>query len=115
MGRKSIINPYLLFENADISSDYTSQEVNMRNLDSLGFSITWSGVAPDGLLYVDARISDNVWHQLEFDESIIINGNSGLHTIQLLAGAFEAVRLRYVSNSGAGNLTCYVTGKVIGD
>ena len=120
MGRKSILKPYKVIDDGDISDDVTSSSTNIENLDSVTYLAQWTGSSPVGVLYVDVRQKLGIapdgfntsWITLDFGESIAVSGATGGHTISIENKAFTESRLRFVSTSGSGTMQATISGSV---
>lgn len=122
MGRKTILKPYKVIDDGDISGDVTSSSTNIEFLDSVTYLVQWTGSTPIGVLYVDVRQKtggepdgfNTSWITLEFGETISVSGASGGHTISIENKAFTESRLRFVSTSGSGTMQATISGSVEG-
>jgi hypothetical protein len=121
MGRRNQIQPYNVFDAADMSADITqiAPFTTIDQVDKIGIQLEWSGAAPVGQFFVDVAYqlpnttNFTSWQPLDFDLPIDISGASGNHNISIIDPPFQKMRLRYVFASGAGNLTAtlFATGK----
>lgn len=121
MARKNVVASHKMLDDADISTNQTSDVSNVTNLDRASISVAWSGTSPVGELFVEAKkqkatsqTADLDWKALDFGSSISITGNSGDHEIILNSLDFTHLRVRYASTSGTGTLTAVITSKQVG-
>lgn len=115
MGRKNVVKQFLMFDGADLSGNLTSDPTNVINLDIASIHIRWDGASPDGEIFVDVRNGeDDEWYTLSFSTTILVSGNTGDHQILFTEMPFTDIRLRYVANSGSGDLFASLTMKTTG-
>lgn len=118
MGRRNLIQPYKVFNAADMSGNLTQAApyTTIDQVDKIGIELEWAGTAPVGNFFVDVAyqypntLEFTTWIALDFGSSIAISGNSGQHIITINDPPFQKLRLRYVATSGTGTLTATVFG-----
>lgn len=108
MGRRHFIKPYDILSNVDISSDQEGSWTDVSMVDALTYLVDWSGNA-DGEIQVEISNKEdksNV-HTLNFGSTIAIEdaADPKQHTIMVDVKGFKFIKIKYVSNSGSGNLT----------
>ena len=102
-----------------IGANATGDESAVTGVDSLLYSVEWTGTSPVGELFIEflkapkektaSGLDD--WEAVDFGSQILISGNSGNHTINFTELPFTRVRPRYVRTSGVGSITITVLGK----
>jgi hypothetical protein len=101
-----------------MSTDQTSEITDIKNLDNVGYIISWAGASPVGTVTVevsnDKEDEPTIWHELDFGASIEITGNSGSHDININQLPFSKIRIKYNRTSGSGTLTAAMTMKQVG-
>lgn len=115
MGRKSTVESFNMFKDADISTNATSEVVNTLRQDKASIHISWSGSTAVGTITVEARNGENdSWYEINMGGTISVSGVSGDHQLLFNELPFTDVRLQYTSTSGTGNINAYLTMKVTG-
>lgn len=120
--RKDVLNPkgFKAFNAVDISTNQTSPIIYIPFLDNLGIVVSWAnGSSLAGEIVVEvANQQENpnesiIWSALDFGTTISISGASGEHLINCQQLPFNAMRLKYLSTSGSGDLTAIVQVKMV--
>ena len=121
MGRKQVTKTVSIINNIDITTDPVSEIVKVDNIDFYSIYLNWAGAAPNGEVFIDITPDDAdkasvvpVWHALVFLEQILVTGNSGDHKIEIDKVDWKFFRVRYVNNSGTGNITAKYKGSTKG-
>lgn len=110
MGAKRIIRPYKMVDAGDMSSDVTSEVVNVEYMDNVGIQAVYSG-SPVGDLKIEVSQDETNWDELT---SVTVNiSAAGSSTINLNQVPFAYIRVFYDSTSGSGSLTVTLTAKEI--
>ena len=108
MSRKQISRPYEVFNNQDISADATSLETTVEQFDKVSYDINWTSSGINGEIIIEysnnPRDIAPTWEALNFGASVLINIDNGKHRVEILELNFIALRVRYVSTAGTGNL-----------
>jgi hypothetical protein len=113
--RKNVVRGFLMLDQADLSTNQQSIEVNTLNLDKASIYVDWTGTAPVGTLVVEAKNSESGdWFPLDFGSAIAVSGASGQHTILLNELPFYAIRLAYTTTSGSGAIDALIVAKTVG-
>jgi len=96
-----------LFTNQSLSSTVSSDIVDLA--ETLGYAIhaIWTG-APVGDISVQGG-NDGI-NFVEID-SVATGGVSGQHLLNVEKHHYRYVRIQYISTSGTGSLTLYISGK----
>ena len=113
---------------AAMAANIISAPTILKNLSLYSYSESWTGVAPVGVLSVEASndcvilaaggIAGGTWNPKPLGLlgstvfSIPISGNSGNGMIDILNTGINAVRLVYTATSGTGTLSATINGKV---
>lgn len=122
MARKNVIPAHKMLDAVDITTNQTSENTTVTNLDRASVSIEWSGSDAVGEIQFDARKQKEGkfnpeldWTQLDFGTTIDITGASGSHEVIFDSLDFTDLRIRFVSTSGtSGTLSAVLTAKQIG-
>jgi hypothetical protein len=113
--RKNVVRGFKMMDAADISSNVTSAEVNVLNLDKASIYIDWAGSAPAGTITVEAKNAENgTWFELDFGSPIAVAGASGDHILVFNELPHHTIRLTYNSTSGSGNMNAVLVAKQVG-
>jgi len=113
VSHRNIIEPYKIFDNADMSANINQglPYTTIDKIDRISIDLDWTGTAPVGELIVEVsylipRTTDYTpWRPLDFGSTIDITGNTGNHQIVIQDPPFQKIRISYVATSGTGNLT----------
>jgi len=119
MGRKHLVKSYKMLDSADISANVTSESTNVLNVDTASITLEWTGTAPVGTVEIEATNDETTsasptWVSLDFGSVISVSGASGNHQLIMTELPFVAIRVKYTSTSGTGNLTATLTMKTTG-
>lgn len=115
MGRKNIIKSFAMFDAADISTNQESNITDVLYLDQASIHLTWTGTSPVGEIKVMAQNGEkDTYFELDFGSTISISGNTGEHVLILSEMPFTSLRLDFLSTSGTGSLTAYITSSTVG-
>lgn len=115
MARKSVLKSYKMINSGDLSSDITSSETSVINLDKASIVIAWTGSSPVGTIEVQARNGDqDTWRALDLGAAVSVSGNSGNHRIVLNETPFTDIRIVYTASSGTGTVDAIITAKQVG-
>ena len=113
---------------SSMAANITSAPTILNSLTLYSYSVSWTGVAPVGVLSVEASndcvilaaggVSGGTWNPIPLGLlgatvfSIPISGNSGNGIIDIERHGVFAVRLVYTATSGTGTLSATINGKV---
>lgn len=115
MGRKSIIKPYKVFDEVDISSSQNSTFSSLEPVDKAVIHIEWTGTSPVGTIVVQSRMDESSnWVDVDMGTSISVSGNTGSHVLLFNEKPAPQIRLQYVRTSGTGSLTATLSANVTG-
>lgn len=105
-----------------MSALITSEETNVRNLDSASIRVDWTGT-PIGILTVQAlqekdsdpkAETDLLWFDLDLGAEIAIDAVNTDHQIIFTSLPFDRIRLVYTPTSGSGVLNAKITAWQVG-
>ncbi len=124
MGRKSVLQPYVLTSINLNSSTATSDETDCANEDSIAYLCSWSAnntagvLKAQGLILAERNLRSHqaaaIWVDIPM-ETIAVTGSSDAQIFDIDVRAFVKTRLAWTKNSGsAGTLAITVMGKVVG-
>ena len=120
--RKDVLNPkgFKAFNAVSMATNQTSPIIYIPYLDNLGIVVSWeNGSSLAGEVVVEvANQQENpnesiIWGELDFGTTISISGASGEHLINCAQLPFNAMRIKYISTSGTGDLTAIVQVKMV--
>ena len=116
MGRKNVIKSFKLIDSEDLATSFTTQNVNVINLDKASIHLSWTGTSPIGAFTVEARNGeDDDWFELTLGGGTIdISGDSGDHQLNFFELPFTDIRLIYTATSGIGTIEGFLSAKVTG-
>ncbi len=112
MALKNIIKPYHLLVDGDMSSDVTSDSVDVTYSDNVGLQLIFTGT-PTGNFYVQGTIDESNWSNLAFDATPTAAGAADTHLLNMSLIPYKKIRLFYDRTSGSGTLNVYVMAKTI--
>lgn len=100
-----------------ISSDYTSEVLNLAQTDKASFHLQWENSTLVATVLVQVRNgndeTDN-WRTIDITPSIDISGASGEHEIILIELPFTSLRFFIDVASGSGDVGCSFSSKSVG-
>lgn len=115
MSRKSLLKPYKMLDSVDMSASQESNPTNVEGIDQSSIQVVWSGTSPVGEMKVFARNGKaNAFYELDFDETLVVSGNSDSMFILINCAPFTDIKLQYVRTSGTGTMSATINGKSIG-
>lgn len=120
MARKNVIEPYKLFNKVDMSTQQTSKETSIMQVDNIEFIVAWDGAALNGelLVQVASQVKDDpdatVWADLDFGAPVVINTANGNHLININQKCGNKIRVSWMPTAGTGELTVIITAKSVG-
>ena len=114
MGRKSVVKSFKMFQDQDISTNVSSEETSIINLDKASIRISWTGT-PVGEVQVMVRNGEKEpWYELSMGAVVPIDGSESDHVLVFNELPFTDIRLDYVSTSGSGTMDATISAKVVG-
>lgn len=122
MSRKNVISLNLLVENdnagtpisGDMSSDITSREVEVSQLDKAIIHCKWAA-GPVGEFQVEAQTDKaDDWFVINEVGSWAVGALDDEAQIILNELPFRKLRLKFVATSGSGTLEAYLSSKSVG-
>lgn len=111
MGRKNVLFPYQLVDDADLSDDFVSDPVHIRYLDNVAIQIN-AGGAPEGSFSLEATVDGETW--IAFSSASEVTGAPSNFLYDLNQLSFDQVRVRYTFTSGTGTADIWVMAKQVG-
>lgn len=115
MSRKHVIRAVQIVTDGDMSSDITSTELNVEQLDNASVHVSWTSSSIDGTLTAEAKNgSDGSWYELDFNVTIPVDTDNDFHQLVFRQLPFTHLRLKYTANSGTGALNAVATLKTEG-
>lgn len=115
MGRKQIINYFVLAQDADMSSDILTIYTTVEMTDNVKYYVIWDAPAPPlGTIEVQISDNENDWYTINATTGLDFLTNSGSHLIHLTLIDFKYVRVKYNTAGNAGTMTISIKGKSIG-
>ena len=136
MSTRTALRPQIVIPSAQgvpansssMAANITAAPTILNSLTLYSYSVSWTGVAPVGVLSVEASndcvilaaggVSGGTWNPIPLGLlgatvfSIPISGNSGNGMIDIERHGVFAVRLVYTATSGTGTLSATINGKV---
>ena len=109
MGRKSVLKPYAVVTNGDMSSDVTSSVTDVTPIESVSYQIVYTGT-PTGTFTVEGSHDEVTWEALVLSADILAAGSADNHLINLTDLGFPKIRLKYTASSGTGTLNATIAG-----
>lgn len=114
MSSKSVIQPYQVVVDGDMSDDVISAITTVTTSDNCGYQVIWTG-APTGTFEVQVTINGNDWEALTFSPPLTTpDGSPGSFVIDLNQLPYKQTRLAYISTSGTGVLNVWTMAKRLG-
>lgn len=114
MSVKSVLQPYQVVTDGDMSDDVTSLETTVNYMDNSGYQVIWTG-APTGVFSVEVTINGTAWEALTFNPALSAPaGSGGSFVIDLNQLPFKQIRFVYTSTSGTGVLNVWTMAKRLG-
>ncbi len=114
MGRKSVLESYLVVDGGDLAGNVTSLITNVKNLDRYFYEVEWSGASVDGSLSVEVRSDSNAnWETLPIG-AIPVSTDTGSHKISITEIAWQETRVVYTRVDGTGSISVRLNAAVGG-
>jgi hypothetical protein len=115
LSRKNVISLNLLSGlSASMSSNITSREVDVSQLDKAIIHCSWVA-GPVGEFQVEAQADTNdSWFVLDTSSAWSVSGSDSEAEIILNELPFKKIRLKWVRTSGSGTLSAYLSSKSVG-
>jgi len=110
MGRKHILNAYLVSTQADMSADFESKSTVVEQFDFISYTLDWGGGAGvSGEFFVEVSNDGTDWIELDFGQQILAGVDTNKDHILIKDVHFKYSRVKYVFAAGTGN--CDITLK----
>lgn len=115
MGRKHILRKAVVMDAEDITTDPTSLETVVENLDFFSYDLSWVSANISGEAFVEVNSDENptsssVWTRLDLGTTVGLNTTESDHTILVRDVHFKRARLAYENTSGTGTLSVAIKG-----
>jgi hypothetical protein len=123
MSRKQVIRPYRLDASKSFGANFTSTEVDVKNVDAIAFHYVWSGAtSPTGNFKIQGTIDGTNWFDLT---TTLAAGATASGSLAQMVGTVlsptasqilccSKVRVNYAFTSGSGTCAIWVYGKTLG-
>lgn len=109
---KNVLDDKTFIVNQDLSAGFTSQAINVLNLDNVSIQLNFPGATATGTFFVDAGDGIN-FVPLSFGSSLSLpDADNAIH-IEMTQLGCSHIRVRYVATSGTGILNGTLQGKAI--
>lgn len=104
---------------ADSTTDPTSTETGVKNLDNVRYEITCEAGVIGTLVVEGSSDEDNTtiktFNPLDFGTPITINGSlSTFDEIVIRQNPYKFLRLTFTNNAGTGNISAFISGNSAG-
>jgi hypothetical protein len=111
MAAKSL-PPFQIFTNGSMTGTnvLTSLVTDIRNLDNVAISLTWTG-NPNGTFTVDGSVDGTNWVSLTLSPGVTAAGTATSALINLTGLAFAFIRTTYTNSSSTGTLNGWISAK----
>jgi hypothetical protein len=97
-----------------MATDITSREVDVSQLDKATIHCSWAA-GPAGEFQVEAQLHDSdSWFVLSSGSAWSVTASDSEAQIVLNEIPFNKIRLKWVADSGSGNLSAYMHSKNVG-
>lgn len=110
MALKSIIKPYHLMVDGDMSGNLTSDSVDVTYTDNVGFQLTFTGT-PTGTFSCEGTVDEVSWSPLSFSSTPTASGAADTHLFNINQIPYKKLRVKYTRTSSTGTLNVYVMSK----
>lgn len=117
MGSKSILPAASVMQSTHLpvsvsgTNTYYSQNIGVKNLDSIGLQMRWTGT-PTGTFTVEHSPDAVYWDTVPVSPSITQPaGSSGNWTVVISGEPYPYLRVKYVNASGSGTVDVVVHAK----
>jgi hypothetical protein len=119
MGRRTVLEKFLLINGEDSASTVTSQSTEVSGLDNITYQIVIdsdveSTCEPE---FCNDRVlsPDSEFKPLDFGNPLTLSGATDTdYTITIQNQGFKHLRLNISNNGGTGNINAWVTGNCVG-
>lgn len=108
--RQIIVNPTLLVNQQDLSTDWASAATEVLSLHNIGLHIIWEGT-PEGTFFVQGSINGKNFDDLDIAPAILAESDDGATLINLTSFPFSYLRIRYQRISGTGTCDVHFMGR----
>lgn len=111
MARKHVISKKFI-DSQSVTSDYTSEVLNVAQTDSGSIHLSWTGSSPSIVVNVQVRNGEkDTFRSLDFGSTISISGSSGEHELIFNSMPFTEMKLFLDHSSGSAVVTANFTFK----
>jgi len=120
MGRRTVLEKYLLIDNEDSASLITSSPTEVSGLDNVTYQLSIDALA-DSICepqFCNDRIlsPSSVFKPLDFGSALALLGSTDTdYTISIVNQGFKHFRLSISNNGGTGNINAWVTANAVGN
>jgi hypothetical protein len=119
MGRRTVLEKFLLLNNQNTASTITSDPTEVSGLDNVTYEISINALADSFCepQFCNDRIlsPSSVFKPLDFGSQLTLLGTTDTnYTITIKNQGFKHLRLNITNNGGTGNLSAWVTGNCVG-
>lgn len=112
MSRKNVLDPLQIFTNASMAVSQTSQVVNIKYLDDICISFSFSGT-PTGTFAVLASNDSVNFIPVTLSAVPVASGTAGNILIDMGLLSFPYIKVTYTPTSGSGTLNGFLSAKMI--
>ena len=114
--RRNVVKSYKVLTSVDMSSDQSSNSLEVTYTDIVGCIVEWSGGdgTTAGIMLVEVQNGDSAWSSLTLSTTPVVSGASGNLVINISSFSFEKMRFTYKRTSGTGTLTATISTKAVG-
>jgi len=109
MGRKHILNAYLVSTQADMSADFESKSTVVEQFDFISYTLDWAGAGVSGEFFVEVSNDGTNWIELDFGLQILAAVDTNKEHILIKDVHFKYARVKYTFAAGTGD--CDITLK----
>jgi hypothetical protein len=119
MGRRTVLEKYLLIDNQSSASTITSGSTEVSGLDNVTYEIKAAALvnAICQVQFCNDRVlsPSSIFKPLDFGSALTIIGATDTdYTITIQNQGFKNLRLNFSNNAGSGNISAWVTGNAVG-
>lgn len=114
MSVKSVIKPYQVLTNGDMSGDVSSLASDIESSDNVAYQVVWTGNAI-GTFSVEGTVNGVDWEALDLGTpGPEAGGVADSFLVSLKGVPYAKLKLTYNSTSGSGNLNVWIMAKRTG-
>ena len=125
MSAKTILKPYQILKNQDMTTSFVSNPTSIQITDNTAYELVWSGT-PAGIFNVQVSldyapgtgpnslpINPGNWTNITLSTPVVASGTSNYAFIEISQSSSAYIRISYTATSGTGTVNGYVSGKSI--